>query len=88
MTGNNETPKKCKRHRFGYDMVQGIERCSRCLFEKPKPTISELQAILDNEKDSGIIINPDGSINAGKRGLGRPKKVKVLTMKEALGGEY
>ncbi len=80
-------PKKCK-HQFGYDMAQGIQRCSKCLYEKPKPTVAELQAILDNEEESGIVINPDGSINSGKRKRGRPRKVKVLTMKEALGGEY
>lgn len=80
--------KKCKRHQFGYDMIQGVQRCSKCLFEKPKPTIAELETILNKEEDSGLIINPDGSIRSGKRSIGRPRKVKVLTMKEVLGGEY
>ena len=57
--------------------------------DKPKkPTIAELQAILKDETEKPIEILPNGEIRAQKRRRGRPQKVKVLTMKEALGGEY
>lgn len=35
--------------------------------DKPKPTIAELEAILNSEDDYHITINPYGSITAVKR---------------------
>lgn len=56
--------------------------------KKPKATIAELEAIL--EDDSGSIeieIQPDGSIKAVE---GKPNhaKPKTLTFRQALGGTY
>jgi hypothetical protein len=51
---------------------------------KKKPTIDELQKILESEEDRDIIIRPDGSITTRKK----KKKEKLLTMREDLGGEY
>jgi hypothetical protein len=33
-------------------------------FPKPRPTIAELDAILNSEEDTPITVNPDGSISA------------------------
>ena len=55
-----------------------------------KPTIAELEAILDKEEDIPIEILPNGEIRAqgdtssAELGGGR----KPLTMREDLGGEY
>ena len=54
-----------------------------------KPTIHELEAILDEEEDSPIEILPNGEVRARggsderERGYRRP-----ITMREDLGGEY
>jgi len=58
--------------------------------KKPKRvTIDQLEKILNTEEETNIWINPDGSIRTDRRGKQRKKpKVKILTMKEALGGEY
>lgn len=50
----------------------------------PPMTIDELQAILDREEDIPLNIMPNGEIIQG----GRKTKLKPLTMKENLGGEY
>lgn len=52
---------------------------------KPKrPTIAELEALLDREEDVPIEILPNGEIAVRKdHGI-----QKVLTMRENLGGEY
>ena len=54
-----------------------------------KPTIYELEAILDEEEDSPIEILPNGEV----RPLGNSDGVetgfrKPVTMREDLGGEY
>lgn len=52
---------------------------------KPKKaTIEELEKLLDSEEATAVEIMPNGEIRVG----GKPKKVKVLTMRENLGGEY
>ena len=54
--------------------------------KKKKPTITELERILDSDEETPIEILPDGSIRAKK--TKRKPKLKVLTMREDLGGEY
>ena len=54
-----------------------------------KPTIHELEAILDEEEDSLIEILPNGEVRA----LGNSDAIergyrKPITMRENLGGEY
>ena len=51
---------------------------------KSKPTIEELEKILNSEEDFPIEILPNGKIRRDRKG----KKDKVITMKENLGGEY
>ena len=54
-----------------------------------KPTIHELEAILDEEEDSPVEILPNGEVravggsDAAERGYRKP-----ITMRENLGGEY
>ena len=54
-----------------------------------KPTIHELEAILDEEEDSPVEILPNGEVRAAdksdpaERGYKKP-----ITMREDLGGEY
>ena len=54
-----------------------------------KPTIQELEAILDSEEDAPIEILPNGEVramgdsDAAERGYRKP-----ITMREDLGGEY
>ena len=54
-----------------------------------KPTIYELEAILNEEEDSPIEILPNGEVrplygsDAAERGYRKP-----ITMREDLGGEY
>ena len=51
-----------------------------------KPTIKELEAILNSEDETAISILPNGEIvDVNYKPL---KKSKPLTMKEDLGGEY
>ena len=53
-----------------------------------RPTIAQLEAILDNEEEVEIEILPNGEVRA----KGRPPQEiggrKPLTMREDLGGEY
>ena len=54
-----------------------------------KPTIQELEALLNSEEETPIQILPNGEIRA----IGQPNSAdlagkKPLTMKEDLGGEY
>lgn len=54
-----------------------------------KPTIKELEAILDAEEDTPIEILPNGEIRArGGSSAGELAGRKPLTMREDLGGEY
>ena len=54
-----------------------------------KPTIAELEAILDQEEEVEIEILPNGEVRA--KGQTPEKELggrKPLTMREDLGGEY
>jgi hypothetical protein len=53
-----------------------------------KPTIHELEAILDAEEDTPIEILPNGEIRALGKGSKELGGRKPLTMREDLGGEY
>ncbi len=54
-----------------------------------KPTIQELEQILDREEDVPIEILPNGEIRAqGQTGQAELGGKKPLTMREDLGGEY
>ena len=54
-----------------------------------KPTIQELEQLLESEEDTAIEILPNGEIRAqgGSDAVEREFK-KPLTMREDLGGEY
>lgn len=54
-----------------------------------KPTIHELEAILDEEEDSPIEILPNGEVRPlGGSGRAETNFRKPITMSEDLGGEY
>ena len=54
-----------------------------------KPTIYELEAILDQEEDSPIEILPNGEVRAlGGSDAAEIGYRKPITMREDLGGEY
>lgn len=53
-----------------------------------RPTISELESILDAEEDVPIEILPNGEIRAHGKGSSELSGRKPLTMRENLGGEY
>jgi hypothetical protein len=53
-----------------------------------KPTILDLEAILDREEDTPIEILPNGEIRALGSGSKEIGGNKPLTMREDLGGEY
>ncbi len=54
-----------------------------------KPTIAELEAILDREEEIPIEILPNGEIRAkGQTSTDELGGKKPLTMRENLGGEY
>jgi hypothetical protein len=55
----------------------------------PKPTIAELEAILQNEEEVPIEILPNGEVRAkGQTSAQELGGRKPLTMREDLGGEY
>lgn len=53
-----------------------------------RPTIAELEAILNKEGEETIEILPNGEVRAATRVPDRTHAVKPLTMREDLGGEY
>ena len=54
-----------------------------------KPTIKELEQLLESEEDTPIEILPNGEIRAqGESDLAERDYKKPLTMREDLGGEY
>ena len=53
-----------------------------------KPTIAELERILDSDEEITIEILPNGSIREHKKRRGKKSKIKPLTYREDLGGEY
>ena len=54
-----------------------------------RPTIAELEKILDREEEVEIEILPNGEVRAkGQSSAGELGGRKPLTMREDLGGEY
>lgn len=54
-----------------------------------KPTIKELEALLNNEEEESVQILPNGEIRAlGQASTADLAGKKPITMKEDLGGEY
>ncbi len=53
-----------------------------------KPTIQELQALLNSEEETPIQILPNGEIRALGQTTADLTGKKPITMKEDLGGEY
>ncbi len=54
-----------------------------------KPTIQDLEALLNSEEDIPIQILPNGEIRqVGQTSAAETGNKKPLTMKENLGGEY
>lgn len=51
---------------------------------KVKPTVSDLEKLLNSEQDKPIRILPNGSIKVGRKS----RREKVITIRENLGGEY
>ncbi len=55
----------------------------------PRPTIAELEKILQNEQETEIEILPNGEVRAkGQTSQAELGNRKPLTMRENLGGEY
>ena len=55
---------------------------------KTKPTINELEKLLDEEENTPIEILPNGEIRALGEGSAELQGKKPITMREDLGGEY
>ncbi len=56
---------------------------------KAKPTIQDLEKLLNSEEDQAIQILPNGEIReVGQTSAAELGTKKPLTMKENLGGEY
>jgi hypothetical protein len=53
-----------------------------------KPTVLELEQMLQSEEDTPIEILPNGEIRATGKGSSELGGRKPLTMREDLGGEY
>lgn len=54
-----------------------------------KPTIEELERMLDDEEDTAVEILPNGEIRAiGQSDSAERSYKKPLTLREDLGGEY
>lgn len=53
-----------------------------------KPTIDELEELLEREEDVPIEILPNGEIRAEGEGSAELQGKKPITMREDLGGEY
>ena len=53
----------------------------------PRPTIDELEALLNSDSDTSLTILPNGEIVATAEGRST-SPLKPLTMRENLGGEY
>ena len=53
-----------------------------------KPTIAELEKLLNQDEDVPIQIMPNGEIRAMKKTKLKKGELKPITMKENLGGEY
>lgn len=55
--------------------------------KKRKLSIEELERILDNDDETPLEILPNGEIRAITK-RGRKRKIKPITYREDLGGEY
>lgn len=68
------------------ELAQSIQDAVEDFTMEPprRPTIDELQKILDSDDDRPIQIMPNGEIRQG----GEPTEKKPLTMRDNLGGEY
>ena len=53
-----------------------------------RPTIDELERLLQSEVDVPVEILPNGEIRAQGKGSAELQGKKPITMKEQLGGEY
>lgn len=62
------------------ELVAGIER--------PRPTIEELERLLQSGKDMDIEIQPDGSIKAVPLGTKKDSNFKPMTFKYATAEYY
>lgn len=67
-----------------YTIVSNPDGSLRTIKGKPRPTIADLERMLDSGESPRIVILPDGRIQK-KRG---PKPKTILTFKENLGAEY
>lgn len=67
---------------------KSVEREKKKPTDIPKrPTIAELEALLNNEEEQAIEILPNGEVRAVGTMEGKPK-LKPITLRENLGGEY
>lgn len=55
---------------------------------RPRPTIAELEAILNSECERAIVILPSGEIRDATDAEIAERGPKPITMRENLGGEY
>lgn len=56
--------------------------------KKRKPTIEELERILNNDEEESMEILPNGEIRAVSKRSSKSKIQPPLTFRENLGGEY
>ncbi len=68
-------------------MEKGREEMRRKLASK-KPTIEELERILDSEEETPLQIMPNGEIRAMSKKQIKGKLLQPITFRENLGGEY
>ena len=57
-------------------------------FKGGKPAIDELEALLNSDDEVDLVILPNGEIRAAAGSQPKTGKLKPLTMREKLGGEY
>ena len=57
-------------------------------FKGAGPTIDELEALLKSDDEVDLVIMPNGEIRAAEGSRPKMGKLKPLTMREKLGGEY
>ena len=57
-------------------------------FNGGKPAIDELEALLVSDDEVDLVILPNGEIRAAAGSQPKTGKLKPLTMREKLGGEY
>lgn len=55
---------------------------------KPLPTIAELEALLTDNQEMDIEIQPDGSIVSVEKGTAQNAEVKIITSKYAAAEFY